>query len=159
MTYDTTKGIDYDLTACLEYNPQDGYTVEDIAQVVAVWEGQNDEDDWRWILRLNDDRFVFLQGGCDYTGWDCQSWASSIFAASPEEALELGDGGNLPITENNNPMNAGLGHMLNMLTGENASSGRGDVYVSLDEQIKTGKHQTWRESKDEQIGNPPIIDL
>lgn len=82
-----TIGIDYDLSACLEYNPQDGFTVEDIAEVLAVWEGENDGDDWRWILRLQDHRFVFLRGGCDYTGWDCQSYAVSFFAASAVECL------------------------------------------------------------------------
>ena len=69
------RGIDYDLMACLEYNPQP-FTVGDIKRVVAVWEGENDVDDWRWVLRIRGKvakergKFVFLQGGCDYTGWD-----------------------------------------------------------------------------------------
>ena len=64
------RGIDYDLHACLEYNPQETFTVLDIKEVRAVYEGCNDERDWRWVLELHDSRFVFLQGGCDYTGWD-----------------------------------------------------------------------------------------
>lgn len=92
-------GIDYDLSACLEYNPQDGFTVEDIAEVLAVWEGENDGDDWRWILRLNDNRFVFLRGGCDYTGWDCQSFAVSRFAATALDLLAVPDIGDDVHTE------------------------------------------------------------
>lgn len=82
------KGIDYDLCACLEYNPQP-FVVEDIEQVLAVYEGENDSEDWRWILQLNDGRFVFLKGGCDYTGWDCQSWADSAFAESADLAAQI----------------------------------------------------------------------
>lgn len=88
-TDDYTKcGIDYDLYACLEFNAQDGFTVDDIRQVLAVWEGENDGDDWRWIFILNDGRFVFLQGGCDYTGWDCQSSASSVIVDTIAAVIE-----------------------------------------------------------------------
>lgn len=76
--------LDNDLQSCLENNPQEGYTADDIAEVLAVWEGANDGGDWRWILKLNDGRFVFLQGGCDYTGWDCRSFASSEFFNQPQ---------------------------------------------------------------------------
>lgn len=71
------EGLDYDLQACLEYNPQAGYTVEEIAKVCAVIEGERDEASWHWILLLNDapgrdvsGRYVYLTGSCDYTGWD-----------------------------------------------------------------------------------------
>lgn len=81
-------GVDYDLCACLEYNPQ-LFTVEDVSKVLAVYEGENDGDDWRWVLRLNDGRFAFLQGWCYYTGWDCQSDANSQFADTPEAAAHF----------------------------------------------------------------------
>lgn len=68
--YEGQRGIDYDLAACLNYNPQDTFGIDDIAEVLAVVEGENEVDDWRWVLRLTDERFMFLQGGCDYTGWD-----------------------------------------------------------------------------------------
>lgn len=73
----SARGIDYDLAGCLEYNPQEGFALEDIKQVLAVWLGENDGDDWRWILLLRDGQFVYLSGGCDYTGWDCVSNATS----------------------------------------------------------------------------------
>jgi len=81
------RGIDYDLSACLEYNPQPSFTVDDIERVLAVFEGTNDETDWRWIILLKDNRFAALQGGCDYTGWDCQSWADSTIYTTVAEAL------------------------------------------------------------------------
>lgn len=69
-------GVDYDLHACIEYNPQ-AFDLQDIERVVAVFEGKHDEEDWRWVIKVtpecakkNGGRFVFLQGGCDYTGWD-----------------------------------------------------------------------------------------
>ena len=86
------RGIDWDLVACLQYNAQDGFTVADIAKVLAVVEGENDGADWRWVLRLNDGRFVFLQGGCDYTGWDCQSSADRVERAGGDHAADGADG-------------------------------------------------------------------
>lgn len=120
--------LDYDLRACLEHNPQEGYTAEDIAEVLAVWEGANDGDDWRWILRLNDGRFVFLQGGCDYTGWDCRSWAESDFAGLPDVLL---------IVKQDEPE---------------------EVLNSLRQQLIDGKAKTWHEAKGEEFGNPPFVE-
>ena len=81
------KGIDYDLSACLEYNPQEGFNLLDIKQVLAVHEGENDEANWHWLIKLNNRKVVYLEGGCDYTGWDCQSDATSIICDSITEAL------------------------------------------------------------------------
>lgn len=61
---------DWDLINCLEENPQEGFVYDDIKEVLAVYEGERDIDDWRWIVRLNDDRMVSIEGGCDYSGWD-----------------------------------------------------------------------------------------
>lgn len=35
--------------------------------------GENDGADWVWLVRYADDTIYRFQGGCDYTGWDCQS--------------------------------------------------------------------------------------
>jgi len=86
---DIEKGIDWDLTACLHENPQDGFGLPDIDKVLAVYQGEGDERDWVWILRLIDKRMVYLQGGCDYTGWDCQSSAKSTFIDTPKQAIDL----------------------------------------------------------------------
>lgn len=82
--------IDYDLSACLQYNTQE-YAEANIKRVLAVVEGVNDQANWHWILELDKEfdggTFAYLEGGCDYTGWDCQSSAGSTFANNPFELL------------------------------------------------------------------------
>lgn len=120
------RGIDYDLHACLTYNPQDTFGVEHIDRVLAVYEGENDGEDWRWILRLMDGRYVYLRGGCDYTGWDCQSSAGHVIVESAAAALS---------------------------EAEKDEDGYGKdtaifVAAKLREQLATGKDETWREAAD-----------
>lgn len=126
------RGIDYDLEACLEYNPQQGFDVSDIERVVAVWEGERDEEDWRWVLELKDKRFVLLVGGCDYTGWDCQSSAESYVEKTAEDAAAL-----VKIMEffswRDRPNNV-------------------EVSQELLRQIEQGKTKTWREQTDADMG-------
>lgn len=87
-------GLDGDLQSCLQYNPQ-GFALRDIEKVLAVYEGENDGEDWSWILKLKDGRIALLVGGCDYTGWDCQSSADTSFHASPEGAAAAADEGSV----------------------------------------------------------------
>lgn len=153
------RGIDYDLRACLEYNPQE-FTIFDIETVLAVWTGENDGDDWRWVIKVtkecakkHDGRYVFLMGGCDYTGWDCQSWATSQFDKTPLKAAHraLGD---LELKDSS-PMDSGLGHMLNILGGSYDKNFQ-KVYDNLVEQIKSTKKKTWHEEKDEELNTKDI---
>ena len=118
-------GLDYDLCACLEYNPQGAFVVTDIRKVLAVWEGENDGDDWRWVLQLKDERYVFLQGGCDYTGWDCRSSASHAFIDSPD-AIE--------------------GYVR--AWSPSSYGGAEPVLNSLRSQLNTSKSDTWRQRQD-----------
>ena|SRR3990167_4569033 len=145
------KGIDYNLVACLENNPQKGFGVDDIQQVLGVWEGEHDGDDWRWILSLKDGRFVFLQGGCDYTGWDCQSWAKSNFTTTALEAAEFAKTGPTDATVQEAVVGMGMGRMFTALTGGYMINA-GEVYESLVKQLETAKVQTWREKKDVEFG-------
>lgn len=62
-----------DLWYALEYHPTEGLTEETIEDIVAEVPGHNDEDDWWWVLKIKDKGFCLFSGGCDYTGWDCQS--------------------------------------------------------------------------------------
>lgn len=82
--------IEANLRACLEANPQ-SFTVDDVAELLAISEGENEGPSWWWILSLKDGRFLALTGWCDYTGWDCQSDAESRFAESARAAVELAD--------------------------------------------------------------------
>ena len=133
------KGVDYDLSACLEYNPQ-SFTVLDIEKVLAVWEGERDEEDWRWVIKVNKQcadknggRFVFLQGGCDYTGWDCQSSADSKFAKTANQAAKFSTSGMRWNNEKDE-----------------------EVYKSLANQLKSKKSKTWREDKDVELNTKDI---
>lgn len=122
------RGIDYDLDACLEYNPQDGFAVTDIARVLAVWEGENDGDDWRWILLLNDGRYAFLQGGCDYTGWDCQSGADSAIVPTIADAL------------------------AEAKKAYQHADNQAEVHAALARQLLGQKDQTWHERTGKELG-------
>jgi len=66
-------GISYDLSAALEYNPGSGRNEEDIKRVLAIHEGERDEEDWVWLVEFVDGERGLYIGGCDYTGWDCRS--------------------------------------------------------------------------------------
>ncbi len=44
--------------------------------IVAEVCGENDGYSWYWILQMRDGSFANAEGGCDYTGWDCQSHTS-----------------------------------------------------------------------------------
>ena len=152
-------GVDYSICGCLEYNAQN-FDVTDIEKVVAVWEGENDGDDWRWVLKVTKDcaeknggRYVFLQGGCDYTGWDCRSWATSQFTKTALKAarLSLGD----VKLGSSSPVDAGLGHMLGILGGGYGENMQ-QVFESLVSQIKSSKNKTWHETKDEELGTSSL---
>jgi len=69
---ETLHGFDKydDLYSAIEYNPQEGFTEGDILGILAEVPGENDEYDWHWVVKLKDKRYVYVSGGCDYTGWD-----------------------------------------------------------------------------------------
>lgn len=155
-------GVDYDLSACLENNPQ-SFDILDIEKVLAVWEGENDGEDWRWVIKVtpecakkNGGRYVFLQGGCDYTGWDCRSWATSDFKSTALKASKkaLGD---IQLNDSS-PMDAGLGHMLSLLSGGYGNNFQ-EVYENLVSQIKSKKNKTWREEKNKEFNTKDLPKL
>lgn len=112
-TYDNqeaARGIDYDLTACLENNPQDNFELNDIVRVLAVWEGEHDGDHWRWIIETKTN-YLYLNGWCDYTGWDCQSGAYYVESHSLTELLNgLGDEDEAVIAELKRQLNTYKAH-------------------------------------------------
>lgn len=54
-----------------------GFTREDVAEVVAAQDGFNDGDSWIGVFKLVDGRFAWLTAWCDYTGWGCQEGGES----------------------------------------------------------------------------------
>lgn len=45
-----------------------------ILELVMMQEGERDAENWVWRVTLEDGEIWFAEAGCDYTGWDCQSW-------------------------------------------------------------------------------------
>jgi hypothetical protein len=91
--YNCKAGGD-DIASAFEYNSLDEKLGE-IDVIVAEVCGENDGVDWYWILQMRDGSFANASGGCDYTGWDCQSSASFEGGfKTPEEAIE-----NLKVSE------------------------------------------------------------
>jgi hypothetical protein len=89
---------DGELQICLAYNPQK-FAFEDIDVQLAVVPGEADGPDWHWIVRLTDGSFALIEGGCDYTGWDCQSDAESTVSVLLDNVVNAahndGDGINV----------------------------------------------------------------
>ena len=122
--------LDYDLTACLEYNQQKEFNVSDIVRVLAVVEGEHDGGDWFWVLKLKGSRrFAVLQGWCDHTGWDCQSSACSVITKTALDACKA--------------------------TGRYQEKTAG-IQSALEKQVKAGKKSlTWQEQKDDEFKEFP----
>jgi hypothetical protein len=51
--------------------------VDDIESVISYDEGQNDGDNWIFIIKTYDGRYVFMSAGADYTGFGCQQWLNN----------------------------------------------------------------------------------
>lgn len=132
------RGIDSDMRACFEHNYVN-MDIKDIKKVVAVWEGENDGDNWRWIAQINQyhhDDYVFIEAGCDYTGWDCQSWVHIQIYGDFDTCIPVA---------------------MSYLMSQN----RNDVVDSLLNQLSVGKNKTWRENMDKllNINSSNIIDI
>lgn len=144
------KGIDYDLYTCLEFNGQENFSVYDIKQVLAVYEGYNDRDSWHWVLELKEpiksihnkfvviNKYIYLTGWCDYTGWDCRSDAWSEMCPSAVAAAHMAT----IIEQDEDHPGHDLHNVINSV----------DVSASLLNQLSTKKLITWREGMDEEFG-------
>lgn len=58
---------------------------EDVSEIYAKSEGENDGPDWLIYGKLKDGRFFYLEAGCDYAGWDCRAGGTATVADSKEE--------------------------------------------------------------------------
>ena len=85
---DSTVLLDPDLQQAMTYNPQ-SFTQNDIAEVVGIAEGERDEAPWHWLVSLKDGRWAYMVGGCDYSGWDCQSWLESYIDGTSIGVMQI----------------------------------------------------------------------
>jgi hypothetical protein len=63
---------------------------ENVAEIIAMIDGENDESDWVGLFRMNDGRFLAVVASCDYTGWDCQASNTMTVAATLGEVIRFG---------------------------------------------------------------------
>lgn len=63
-----------DFAYAIHYNERGPLVEHALTGLLMVKQGYNDGDDWIWLVRLGNGHHWWLQGGCDYTGWDC--WSS-----------------------------------------------------------------------------------
>lgn len=64
----------------------------DVTEIIAAVNGDNEGPDWIGVFRLKDGRYLVAQGGCDYTGWDCQASNSMHVGATLDDVLQYGLG-------------------------------------------------------------------
>ncbi len=69
--------------------PAEPFDREDVVEVRALAEGENDGDDWICLGKLKTGRWFFLSAGCDYTGWDCQAGGRAYIADAVEQLVAL----------------------------------------------------------------------
>ena len=55
-----------------------GFRRADVAEVIAASAGEDDGANWVGVFRLVDGRYAYLEAGCNYTGWDCQSSGHAV---------------------------------------------------------------------------------
>lgn len=66
------------------------FGLDDVAEVFAASDGENDERDWVCYGRLIDGRYFSLAAWCDYTGWDCRAGGAAQVANTREEIERFG---------------------------------------------------------------------
>ena len=69
--------------------PCDAFDKKEPIEIIAGSEGENDGPNWLIVLKQGA-RFVFIEAGCDYTGWDCQSGGSAFVADSLDRLIAFG---------------------------------------------------------------------
>lgn len=68
----------HDLALAMEYNDRGPLVTAGIVRLLCAKEGQRDAESWVWVMDLDDGSTWWLEGWCDYTGWDCQSGVSWV---------------------------------------------------------------------------------
>jgi len=66
------------------------FTFQDVGEIIIAEEGENDERDWKLIVRLKSGKWGWLSAGCDYSGWDCQAGGDSGIVDTIDEANPSG---------------------------------------------------------------------
>ena len=70
----------------------ESFTMDDISEIKALVDGQNDQDDWIAIFKLKDGRFAFIVAWCDFTGWGWQEGGQSLVSSGFLSLMRFGVG-------------------------------------------------------------------
>ena len=70
----------------------ESFGVDDVEEILAISNGENDGPDWIGAFRLKDGRYAFVSAGCDYTGWGCQDGGCARLADNVDDLVRLGMG-------------------------------------------------------------------
>lgn len=86
---DTPESICSELYYAMECNSHEKgwFSKNNIKEVVACVCGEHDGRTWHWLVKHDNDKFYYISGGCDYTGWDCQSYL--VFVEVESDKLQL----------------------------------------------------------------------
>jgi len=49
--------------------PNESPTRENVSEIIAIYNGWNDGDDWCGVFKMKNGSYLAATGGCDYTGW------------------------------------------------------------------------------------------
>lgn len=63
----------HDLASACEYNGWGPLRDHNIVRLDLLQQGEHDGPGWIWQVDLDNGEVWRAEGGCDYTGWDCQS--------------------------------------------------------------------------------------
>jgi hypothetical protein len=61
-----------------------------VAEYLWIHEGENDEEPWLCLCKLENDVYVFYKGECDYTGFDCQGGMEIYASKVPAILIQYG---------------------------------------------------------------------
>lgn len=67
-----------------------GATIDDVARVIVRSEGEPEAWPWMGVFVLRDGRYLYLEAGCDNTGWGCCASGSSWVAADLDSLVQFG---------------------------------------------------------------------
>jgi hypothetical protein len=81
---------DYDWRSAFAYakaQPVEGvegapirYGIGNVRTVVADSAGENEGPSWLMVAKMHDGNFMYLEAGCDNTGWECHAEGSAWYA-------------------------------------------------------------------------------
>ena len=68
------------------------FSRKDVKVIYGSRAGENDGYEWLIWGKLNDNRYFYIEAGCDYTGFDCQADGRAWVASSKKKIINFGMG-------------------------------------------------------------------